>query len=368
MAPPAASATARLGASRRARSRSKPASGGTFWSALGWLIGSLFWWFIWWPLRTLARGLWACVRWAFHRPLRALLVVGLIAVALSATYWMWFRNSSFVRVERIRVEGTTTQIDDINTALASAAAGMTTLNADAGTLADALARFPTVRSVSIQSDFPHGLIVHIDEMPPVALVSTGDQLLPVAGDGRILAGISASQLNLPTIESGSGPSNGMVTGDALQQAEVMGAAPPELRPLAEESTMISGGVVIRMRGGVELRFGSADEAAEKWTAAAAVMADKKLDNASYIDLQDPARPAVGGDPAALQEPTTSDLAGTATTTTPTAATTTAAPTTDTTSPSTSVTGSTAAAPVDPAAVPTGTDAGTTSASTGAVAP
>jgi hypothetical protein len=41
-------------------------------------------------------------------------------------------------------------------------------------------------------------------------------------------------------------------------------------------------------------FGNAEQAADKWAAASAVIADGSADGATYIDLRVPARPAVGG--------------------------------------------------------------------------
>ena len=49
-----------------------------------------------------------------------------------------------------------------------------------------------------------------------------------------------------------------------------------------------------LRGGIPVRFGSGSEAAEKWAAAAAVLADPKLDALTYVDVRVPERPAAGG--------------------------------------------------------------------------
>jgi hypothetical protein len=49
-----------------------------------------------------------------------------------------------------------------------------------------------------------------------------------------------------------------------------------------------------MPGGIELRFGSPRHAADKWRAAAAILADPDLGELSYVDLTSPARSAAGG--------------------------------------------------------------------------
>ncbi len=54
-----------------------------------------------------------------------------------------------------------------------------------------------------------------------------------------------------------------------------------------------------MRGGIELRFGTRDRVDQKWTAVAAILADRHLTSLSYIDVRVPDRPAVGGAPATV---------------------------------------------------------------------
>ena len=59
----------------------------------------------------------------------------------------------------------------------------------------------------------------------------------------------------------------------LQQARVLGAAPAALRPYIASSYYGESGVDVKLRSGIELRFGDASQAGEKWRAAAAVLAD-----------------------------------------------------------------------------------------------
>jgi cell division septal protein FtsQ len=90
-------------------------------------------------------------------------------------------------------------------------------------------------------------------------------------------------------------SSGRLGGDPLGRALVIGAAPAPLRPLIEgASTDPETGVTVTLKGGFRIEFGSSDSAARKWAAAAAVLADPKLDTLAYVDVSIPARPAVGG--------------------------------------------------------------------------
>jgi len=72
-----------------------------------------------------------------------------------------------------------------------------------------------------------------------------------------------------------------------------------LRPYLERSYYGESGVDVELRGGIELRFGDASRAGEKWEAASAVLADPSIEALDYVDLHAPGRPAVGGSGHAL---------------------------------------------------------------------
>ncbi len=255
-------------------------------------LPGLIGWLLWTPLRLTIAVILRAAIWTFQKPGRAAIVLAVAALAVGSGYYLWFRNSSLASVDRIRVEGTTIQIDEINAAIASAAAGMTTLNVDAGALEDALAHFPTVAGVEVSADFPHEMTVTVIERTPVAVVSSGDRLIAVDGEGTVLDGVAGSELSVPVIEAESAPAM-RISGDALTQIEVIAAAPAALRGLIEDSLMANGEVVLTMKGGVQLRFGPPEDLEHKWAAASAVLADPTLVVAAYVDLRIPARPAVG---------------------------------------------------------------------------
>jgi Cell division protein FtsQ len=130
---------------------------------------------------------------------------------------------------------------------------------------------------------------------PVALVRAGGEAVPVAADGRILRTSAAKGSgSLPQISVDRIPAGGRLGGAPLAEARVVGAAPGPLRHLIDGvDSDASNGVVLRMRGGLELRFGDASAVGPKWAAAAAVLADRRLTAARYIDVRVPRRPAVG---------------------------------------------------------------------------
>ena len=92
----------------------------------------------------------------------------------------------------------------------------------------------------------------------------------------------------------TGPKGGRVRGTALEQVRVLAAVPDELRPYLDSSYFGESGVDVNLTNGIELRFGDATQARQKWHAAAAVLADPSVTALDYVNVNDPARPAYNG--------------------------------------------------------------------------
>lgn len=228
-----------------------------------------------------------------RRALAGALVVALIALG----YWFWLRDSSLVAVSKVKVEGVeagSPGAAKLERALVRAGREMTTLHVQPQLLERAASRFPLVRSVSAEPDFPHGLSIRVDERRPAAVIGSGSDAAVVAGDGTIIRSLSAARLELPSMPLSKPPARPRLVGTGLAQALVLGAAPKALQPYLERSSYGENGVAVELRGGIELRFGSPALAAEKWRAAAAVISDPALSVLDYVDLTSPDRPAVGG--------------------------------------------------------------------------
>lgn len=133
-----------------------------------------------------------------------------------------------------------------------------------------------------------------------ATIGTGSDAVAVGPDGRVLAWLPLpEEVRLPRLPLSEPPPRPRLGGTALKQARVLGAAPAALRPYLERSYHGESGVDVVLRSGIELRFGEAARAAEKWRAAAAVLADPSVEALDYVDLHSPRRPAVGGSGHAL---------------------------------------------------------------------
>jgi hypothetical protein len=128
-----------------------------------------------------------------------------------------------------------------------------------------------------------------------ATIGSGSEAIAVGPGGQILPWLPLpEELQLPSLPLSAPPEGGELAGPVRQQARVLGAAPESLRPYIESSYYGESGVDVLLRSGIELRFGDASQAAAKWKAAVAVLADPSITSLDYVDLHAPRRPAVGG--------------------------------------------------------------------------
>jgi cell division septal protein FtsQ len=130
---------------------------------------------------------------------------------------------------------------------------------------------------------------------PVATIGSGDSAVAVTANGAIVGWLPLPEdLELPQLPLSEPPRGGRLAGPMLEQARVLGAAPAALRAYVANSYYGESGVDVELTSGIELHFGDASMAAQKWKAAAAVLADPTITALDYVDLYSPAHPAYGG--------------------------------------------------------------------------
>lgn len=241
---------------------------------------------------------------------RLAIAVALVCVPVLGGGWFLLRDSSFVAVEHVTITGAGgTDGPAIHRALDTAARRMTTLDLNAARLRAAVSGFEEVTGLRVSAQFPHGLVIHVIERLPVGVVLSFGRDTPVAGDGTLLPKVSSSS-SLPLIVLAQPPRGARLRQPwSVGAARLLGAAPRRLLPRLSEVMNIAGhGLVVQIRNGPSIYFGSEGQLQEKWTAVLAVLADAGSVGASYIDVTDPARPAAGADSG------TSTTASTASTT------------------------------------------------------
>jgi cell division protein FtsQ len=226
----------------------------------------------------------------------------IVLAGLGVGGWLWLRDSSLVEVTAVRVTGATTSDEArIRSALESAARDMTTLHVREEILREAVARFPSVAGLEVDTDFPHRISIQVLEHRPVAALEVDGRRTPVSGGGIVLTGVEADD-DLPSIRRDQLP--GPRVDDAKTRAALAVAAEAPRPLLARGERLWWGpeGLTMELRDGPPLVFGTRDDAASKWAAAARVLAEPSAAGATYLDLRVPGRVAAGGLGPIPQEP------------------------------------------------------------------
>jgi hypothetical protein len=140
-----------------------------------------------------------------------------------------------------------------------------------------------------------GVTPHVIAPAPTSAIGSGSSAVGVAADGTILSWLPPPpDSSLPMLPLSEPPKQGRLAGPVLEQARVLGAAPAAVCPYIESSYYGESGVDVMLESGIELRFGDASRAAEKWRAATTVLANPTITSLDYVDLHSPGRPSVYG--------------------------------------------------------------------------
>jgi hypothetical protein len=142
-----------------------------------------------------------------------------------------------------------------------------------------------------------------------SVIGSGKDAVGVSATGAILAKQPApADGALPRLPLDRPPKRRRLAGPMLQQALVLGAAPAVLRSCIAGSYYGESGVDVKLASGIELLFGDASRAAQKWSSAAAILADPTITDIGYVDLHSPSQASTGGSGHTL--PTAEPGAGT----------------------------------------------------------
>jgi cell division protein FtsQ len=226
-------------------------------------------------------------------PRRALLAAAAVLVALCGAFLI-VRDSSLVAVERVAVRGASgPDAPKVEATLRQVARDMTTLNADADRLREAVEQYPTVDDVALDRNLPHDLTVTVLERRAVGVVVVGGRRVPVTADGRLLRGATPPE-DLPVLGLRDEPADRVDDARGRRLLAVLAAAPEAIRRKARRVYLGANGLTLAMRKGPSLYFGTTADLRAKWTAAARVLADPTAEGARYVDVRVPERAAAGG--------------------------------------------------------------------------
>lgn len=223
----------------------------------------------------------------------------LLMILLIASYQFWLRDSALVEFKNLEIVGVSTETKEgqqIDQAVRTAMGEMTTLNVDPALLEGELARFPRIRSSEIDASFPSSGKVTLVLRENGSILGEGSDALLISTDGYVLGPAAGQESALPFIgsevEGETDVAGEVLSGSAMNQALVLGAAPPELRPHVKQSKATQLGVEVVFKNGLTMLFGDPGQSDQKWRAAASLIADPTFDTSSYVDLTVPRRPGI----------------------------------------------------------------------------
>jgi cell division protein FtsQ len=216
----------------------------------------------------------------------ALLALGLVIVLASGAVGASY--SPIFRAEHLEVLGVKRVGPDEVLSAARLGPRTNVMHYDEDLVVARILALPWVAAARIDRELPDTLIVTIRERVPVATIELGAEQQLVTRDGAILPGASA--VRLPGIRPLSGaPDERSVAGAAVALA----AMPRSLVRQVGEVVLVPGGtLLVRLRSGIPVEWGSATEAREKAEALAAILAwiDDTGSRVSAIDVSVPQAP------------------------------------------------------------------------------
>lgn len=225
------------------------------------------------------------------------LVTGLLILLAALGVYAVARTTSAFAVERIPVEGASSDLAaEIRKALAPAA-GKSMLGLDVGELTRRAEAVPMVAAAAVDRAFPHDLRITVVPETPVAVLRQGSASWLAAAGGRVVAKVGPGQrLGLPRVwlkrdveirvgERLAGLQLRAV--DAVTPLAKKGLPRPVMSVVATKDDL-----TLVLRSGLELRLGDAGDLAVKLEVARQVL--PQLGNLrGYLDVSVPERPVAG---------------------------------------------------------------------------
>jgi len=226
-----------------------------------------------------------------------------VAVGLTGCYLL-LRESSLVAVDEVEIVGLSgPQSKQVKARLREAATGMTTLSYSKEELLSSIDDFPQIADLKVKSKLLHRLDITVVQRRVVALLVSNGVETPISFDGTLLKSSSKVSQSLPVVKTNELPKDGQIKDKKVLSAlKVIEAAPREFISRIRQVTNGRRGLTAEFRSGQKIYFGSDAELKEKWQSAVSVLATEEAKGASYVDVQVPDRPAVGGvTPSTTQE-------------------------------------------------------------------
>jgi cell division protein FtsQ len=215
--------------------------------------------------------------------LRYVLVVLLVlAVAGTGVYALWF--SSWLAVDTIDVSGAQTVEASTIRQRSGIDTGEPLVRVDLDSAERRIASMPVVRTVKVTRQWPHGVLISLEERVPIAVVEIGERLRGMDSDGVVFRDYKKAPVGLPRVETSIG-----TTAPALKEAaKVVGALPEDLSLRVDHVKVETvDQISLVLKDGHTVVWGSADESATKADVLATLLATVQADT---YDVSVPSKP------------------------------------------------------------------------------
>lgn len=236
-----------------------------------------------------------------RRPRAALPVLVAMGAALLAGAVV---VSPIFDVKEVVVRGTRVLSPERVVELSGVEEGESLLFVSEDELSRGLRTSPWVADVEVQRSLPSTLVLVVRERVPVAWAATPGGEVPVAADGTVLGPSDLVSGYLPSVDAAP---RDLAPGDALPgdgaALRVAGSLSQSLRRRVASIGVMGGEVVLRLRPGGRVLYGTASAMGRKNEALSAALgwAESRGLAVAYVDVRVPERPAVRpvGEPTAV---------------------------------------------------------------------
>lgn len=230
--------------------------------------------------RRFARRQWAR-RWSTWRTIVALLALAGVFVA---TLWMVFA-SSVLAVRGVQVQGNSLLTRQQVIQAAGVVEGVPLARADLDGVRARVENLAAVKSVDVSRSWPHHVRIEVTEREAIAVIDEGDRLRGMDSNGVIFRTYETRPADLPLIRTAPD-----TRADAMSEAaEVIAVLPEKVsRRVAYVDVKTRDAILLTLRDGKKVLWGSADQAFDKARVLDALLA--KVKDATSYDVSVPGQP------------------------------------------------------------------------------
>ena len=227
-------------------------------------------------------------------------MIGLALAALAALGYVGARETSVFAVRTIQVEGVSPALATRVRAALQPLEGESLLKLRTDDVVRLATALPRVEGVSYDRAFPNTLRVRVEPEQPLAVLRRGAEWWLVSRRGRVMARLAPDRwLGMPRIwvtKKVDIALGGMLGagGGAEEAAALVPLSAAGLSARVSTVRIAGGQIVYVLRGGLELRVGTADNLALKLAVARQILAGTSL--VGYLDVSVPERPVAGTNP------------------------------------------------------------------------